>query len=59
MTIVVGLERTYTIDEFMALPDDGYNYELVRGRLERISPPSASLPSGRGRSPSLPISRSR
>ncbi len=31
-------ERTYTIEEFMRLPDDGYAYDLVDGRLERMSP---------------------
>ncbi len=38
MTAEVRLERTYTVDEFMRLPDDGYVYELVQGRLERMSP---------------------
>lgn len=38
MRAEVSLERTYTVDEFMRLPDDGYVYELVQGRLERMSP---------------------
>jgi len=31
-------ERIYTIEEFMQLPDDGYTYDLVDGRLQRMSP---------------------
>ncbi len=38
MTTEVSLERLYTIEEFMSLPDDGHGYELVRGRLQRMSP---------------------
>ncbi len=38
MTTEVSLERIYTIEEFMDLPDDGPGYELVRGRLQRMSP---------------------
>lgn len=38
MTAEVSLERTYTIEEFTRLPDDGYTYELAQGRLERMSP---------------------
>jgi Uma2 family endonuclease len=38
MAAEVSLERTYTIEEFMQLPDDGYAYDLVDGRLERMSP---------------------
>ena len=38
MTAEVSLERTYSIDEFMHLPDDGYIYELWQGRLQRMSP---------------------
>lgn len=40
MTTDVSLERTYTVDEFMNLVDDGYAYELVKGRLQRMSPTS-------------------
>jgi Uma2 family endonuclease len=40
MTTDVSLERTYTVDEFMHLADDGYSYELVRGRLQPMSPTS-------------------
>ncbi len=38
MTTEVSLEQIYTIEEFMDLPDDGRGYELVRGRLRRMSP---------------------
>lgn len=38
MTAEVSLEHTYSIEEFMRLPDDGYSYELVQGRLQRMSP---------------------
>lgn len=33
MTVEISLEKTYTLAEFLALPDDGKNYELVRGKL--------------------------
>jgi Uma2 family endonuclease len=32
--------RLMTADELMTLPDDGYEYELVRGELRRMPPPS-------------------
>ena len=38
MTAEVSLGRTYTVEEFMRLPDDGRVYELAQGRLERMSP---------------------
>jgi len=31
-------EQLYSIEEFMQLPDDGFGYELVGGRLQRMSP---------------------
>src|SRR5215204_3508751 len=31
--------RLMTADELAALPDDGYQYELVRGELRRMPPP--------------------
>lgn len=33
--------RLVTADELLHMPDDGYKYELVRGRLIRMSPPGA------------------
>lgn len=38
MTTEVKLDRTYTVNEFMDLEEDGYVYELVRGRLQPMSP---------------------
>ena len=32
--------RLVTADELLHMPDDGYKYELVRGRLIRMSPPA-------------------
>ena len=39
--IVIDMSRTYTIEEFMALPDDGKRYELVEGVLIEMQGPSA------------------
>ncbi len=36
----VSRKRTYTVDEFMALPDNGKRYELVDGKLVEMSGPS-------------------
>lgn len=36
----IDLERTYTSEEFMSLPDDGKRYELVRGKLVEMPGPS-------------------
>jgi len=38
MATEASLDGVYTIEEFMRLPDDGYAYDLVDGRLERMSP---------------------
>jgi Uma2 family endonuclease len=38
MATEIGVERTYSIKEFMQLPDDGFGYELVGGSLQRMSP---------------------
>src|SRR4051812_40371658 len=38
MTTEARLEKLYTIEEFMMLPDNGKHYELVEGRLEEMSP---------------------
>jgi Uma2 family endonuclease len=35
---VPGWDRPLTVDELMALPDDGWTYELVEGRLVRMAP---------------------
>jgi Uma2 family endonuclease len=35
----IDLGRTYTLDEFMALPDEGNRYELVKGELVKMSQP--------------------
>jgi Uma2 family endonuclease len=34
----LDLSRTYTADEFEALPDDGNRYELINGRLQLMPP---------------------
>jgi Uma2 family endonuclease len=39
MTTDISFERTYTIAEFEALPDDGNYYELIDGKLV-MSPPA-------------------
>ena len=41
--------RLITADELLALPDDGYRYELVRGRLVRVDPSGSrsSITTGR------------
>lgn len=36
--LVTDLPAPRTSDELMALPDDGYTYEMVEGRLVRMSP---------------------
>ncbi len=36
----VDPDRAYTVEEFMALPDDGRRYELVGGKLEPMTPTS-------------------
>ena len=33
------ITRSVTADELLAMPDDGYRYELVKGELIRMSPP--------------------
>lgn len=38
------LDRFYTVEEYMALPDDGKKYELVEGKL--IEMPGPGLPHG-------------
>ena len=35
---LVPMDHPMTLDEVLALPDDGYGYELVDGRLVRMSP---------------------
>ncbi len=35
----VDLARTYTLAEFMTLPDDGHFYELIEGRLVEMRGP--------------------
>ena len=37
--MTIELKKTYTADEFMDLPDDGYRYELVEGELLQMSQP--------------------
>lgn len=37
---MVHQEHFVTADEFMQMPDDGYRYDLVQGRLIRMSHPS-------------------
>lgn len=37
---LIDLNRTYTIAEYMALPDDGKRYELVKGVLVEMPGPS-------------------
>jgi Uma2 family endonuclease len=37
-----NLEKTYTAEEFMALPDNGKQYELIKGELVEIPSPSYS-----------------
>ena len=41
MTVLtaIDLERTYNVEEFMDLPDDGKLYELVEGKLFEMSQP--------------------
>ncbi len=39
MTAELSLARAYTLEEFMALPDDGNRYELVKGELVEMSQP--------------------
>ena len=39
---VPGMDRLLTVDEFMALPDDGWQYELVEGRVVRLPPGKGS-----------------
>ncbi len=39
-TAVPDLFRTWTVDELADLPDDGFRYELVDGRLEVTPPPT-------------------
>ena len=36
--IVPGIDRLMTADDLFSLPDDGWQYELVDGRLVRMSP---------------------
>ncbi len=36
--VVPGIDRPMTVDELLRLPDDGYMYELVEGRLIRMAP---------------------
>jgi Uma2 family endonuclease len=36
--VFIDLSRTYTADEFEALPDDGNRYELINGRLQLMPP---------------------
>ncbi len=38
--LVPGRDRPTTVDELMALPEDGWMYELVEGRLVRMPPGS-------------------
>lgn len=33
------ITRSVTADELLAMPDDGYRYELVKGELIQMSPP--------------------
>jgi len=35
------ITRPVTADELLAMPDDGYCYELIKGELIRVSPPGA------------------
>jgi Uma2 family endonuclease len=37
MTTQLNKARTYTVEEFMSLPDDGKRYELIEGKLKDIS----------------------
>ena len=39
-TLEINSERTYTIEEFMELPDDGNFYELVEGKLVEMQGPN-------------------
>ena len=34
-------ERLVTAEEFARIPDDDYHYELVEGRVVRVSPPGS------------------
>jgi Uma2 family endonuclease len=36
----IDLTRTYTVEEFMALPDDGKPYELIEGEIVEMPGPS-------------------
>lgn len=35
---MVAATRTITADDLLAMPDDGFRYELVRGELRKMSP---------------------
>lgn len=40
MVMETRLDKTYTIEEFLNLPNDGKRYELVRGKLVEMAPTS-------------------
>ncbi len=39
-TPIIDLDRSYTVEEFMSLPDDDNRYELIRGKLVEMKGPS-------------------
>lgn len=40
MTTQLDKARTYTVEEFMSLPDDGKRYELIEGELKEMPGPN-------------------
>jgi Uma2 family endonuclease len=45
MTTQLNKARTYTVEEFMSLPDDGKRYELIEGELKEM--PGRNINHGR------------
>lgn len=41
LQIMRAYERPVTAEEFARIPNDGYHYELVEGRVVRVSPPGS------------------
>src|SRR5437870_2118497 len=42
MTAKLDTEKIYTIEEFLNLPDDGRQYELMKGHITGMVPPLGS-----------------